>query len=121
METFEEILTGGGHTNSLGRANEVFDIVQKDHSKLDELYTCISSQDAWVRMRAIDTFEKLVKNEPELAQPYLKAIFADLTKSSQPSVQWHLAQLFIEVELNEQQRESAIAWLKNRLTKRVFC
>lgn len=116
MELFEEILAVGGHSNSLGRAGEVLRITQSDNSRLDELFSCISADDAWVRMRAIDTFEKLVKDKPALAQPYLPTIFSNLTKSSQPSIQWHLAQLFSEVELTAKERSEAIAWLKNMIT-----
>jgi malonyl CoA-acyl carrier protein transacylase len=67
-----------------------------------------------VRMRAIDTFEKLVKAKPDLATPYLRPILTKLTKSEQPSVQWHLAQIFGEVDLNDDQRKQAIKWLTNR-------
>lgn len=116
MELFEEILAAGGHSNSLGRAGEVLRITQSDNSRLDELFSCISADDAWVRMRAIDTFEKLVKDKPALVQPYLPVIFSNLTKSSQPSIQWHLAQIFSEVELTAEERSKAIAWLKNMIT-----
>lgn len=115
MEPFSEILQAGGHANSLGRANEVFELLQKDASRLDELFDCISHEDAWVRMRAIDTFEKLVRQNPKLALHYLEGIFNDLTKSDQPSIQWHLAEIFTEVELTDTQRVKAIEWLKNNL------
>jgi len=115
MESFEEILTVGGHSNSLGRAIEVLQTVQGNHARLDELFSCISADDAWVRMRAIDTFEKLVKDKPELAQPYLSSIFSQLTKSEQPSIQWHVAQIFAEVALSDAERNEAVKWLKQRI------
>lgn len=115
MESFKEILSVGGKANTLGRANEVITLVNANPPRLDELFDCIFNEDAWVRMRAIDSFEKIIRDTPELAQPYLQRIFEDLTHSKQPSIQWHLAQLFTEVELNESQRDRAIAWLKDRL------
>ena len=115
MESFQEILMAGGHTNSLGRAQEVFKVVQHDNSKMGELFNCIRAKDAWVRMRAIDTFEKLVKSDPGLAQPYLPLILTDLTKSNQPSIQWHLAQIFAEVELSKHQQVDAVTWLKRKI------
>jgi hypothetical protein len=115
MESFEEIFTAGGHSNSLGRAGEVLNTVQDDTSRLGELFNCISADDAWVRMRAVDTFEKIVKDQPDLAQPYLESIFSDLTKSEQPSIQWHLAQIFGEVPLNGSQRSHAVEWLEQRI------
>jgi hypothetical protein len=115
MEPFEDILAAGGHANSLGRAGEVLQTVQNDPSRLEELFNCIFAGDAWVRMRAIDTFEKIVKDRPELGQAYLESIFSDLTKSQQPSIQWHIAQIFGEVKLNDIQRKKAVEWLRQRI------
>lgn len=116
MEAFETILLAGGHRNSLGRSQEVYDIVTSDPGKLDELFSCVYADDAWVRMRAIDTFEKLVRDNPKLAQPYTNKLVEDLTKKDQPSIQWHLAQLFTEIELDAPQLEGALSWLKEKLS-----
>ena len=116
MKPFDEILMIGGHANSLGEAQDVLNLLKENVSRLDELFECISNDDAWVRMRAIDTFEKIVKDNPSLAQPYLDEIFSVHTKSDQASIQWHLAQIFTEVELTSKQRKDAIAWLRNRIS-----
>lgn len=116
MQPFSEILMIGGHANSLGKAQDVLEILKKDPSRLDELFKCISNDDAWVRMRAIDTFEKIVKDAPSLARPYLDEIFSIHIKSDQASIQWHLAQIFTEVELTSKQRNDAIAWLKMKIS-----
>ena len=115
MERFEEILMAGGHSNSLGRAGEMLETVRNDCSRLGELFDCIFADDAWVRMRAIDSFEKIIKDNPEWVGPYLDRVFSELTLSSQPSIQWHLAQVFIEVVLTDKQRSDAIAWLKRMI------
>ena len=115
MESFKEILAVGGKANTLGRANEIVTLLNTNSSRLDELFDCIFDDDAWVRMRAIDSFEKLVRVTPGLAQPYLQRIFDELTLSEQPSIQWHLAQIFTEAELTKAQQNQAITWLKNRL------
>ncbi|WP_299445741.1 hypothetical protein [uncultured Phycicoccus sp.] len=115
MEPYREALTAGGHTNSLGRAGEVLADVQGDRARLPELFACISDPDAWVRMRAVDTFEKLVRSDPACAGPYVEDIVTVLTRSDQPSVQWHVAQLFDVIELTAAQRETAVAWLTARV------
>ena len=115
MDSYENILAVGGKTNSLGRANEVIESVYSDPSRLGELFRCVSADDAWVRMRAIDSFEKIIKDKPEWIRPYLDTIFSDLTQNSQPSIQWHLAQIFSEVRLTNEQRDSAIMWLKDKI------
>lgn len=115
VEPYREVLAAGGHTNSLGRAGEVLDELQRDRSRLPELFGCISDADAWVRMRAVDTFEKLVRADPACAGPYVEDIVSDLTRSDQASVQWHLAQLFGLIDLTPAQQETARAWLTSRL------
>lgn len=115
MESFESMLMAGGKTNSLGRAEEVLARVRNDLTRLDELFGCISADDAWVRMRAIDAFEKIIRDDPGLIQPYLDRIFNNLAQSDQPSIQWHIAQLFAEVTLTGERQTDAIAWLKSKL------
>ena len=116
MESFEDIFMSGGHTNSLGRSAEVLTNVLSDQPKIDELFSCIYSQDAWVRMRAIDTFEKIIKVNPTWAEPYTDKLISELTQKSQPSIQWHLAQLFTEIQLNVDQKEKVMLWLTDLLS-----
>ncbi len=116
MESFEDVLAVGGHANSLGRSAEVLKLVQTDRNRVKELFECIFAEDAWVRMRAIDTFEKLVRNNPAATKPFVQRIVSDLTKSEQASIQWHVAQLFTEIELDDKQTSHAIKWLKKRLS-----
>lgn len=105
----------GGHRNSLGRAGEVLELLRADGSRTDELFACIAAGDAWVRMRAVDTFEKLVRERPERGRPYVTRIIDELTRSDQPSVQWHVAQLLAVLDLTPVQRSAAVAWLSARL------
>lgn len=83
---------------------------------MQELVECIGADDAWVRMRAMDTFEKLVRENPEVAKPYTSLLVDELTKSDQPSIQWHLAQVFMVIELSTAQQEKVIQWLKDTLS-----
>lgn len=115
MEPFADVLTEGGRSNSLGRAGEVVEAVLADRGRLDELWACIGHEDAYVRMRAIDSFEKVVHVQRAWADPYVPQILGELTASGQPSIQWHIAQLFQKVQLDDDQREGAIGWLMARL------
>jgi hypothetical protein len=117
-ESFAEILTVGGKSNSLGRANEVIDIVLSDNSRLEELYNCLFEEDAWVRMRAADCLEKVCRQHPEWIEPYIDKFLARLTTSTQPSIQWHLAQIFEQVYLTNSQRQQAIKWLMELLSSK---
>lgn len=113
--SFEEILAVGGKANSLGRAAEVVAIVLQDKSKLEELYQCTLHEDAWVRMRAIDSVEKVARVHPEWLESYVDTFNKELSESSQASIQWHLAELYAELKLTARQKKFAINWLKNMI------
>lgn len=116
METFAEILTVGGETNSLGRSNEVLARVLDDETLLKPLYECLFDKDAWVRMRAADTIEKVCREQPSWLLPYIDMMLKDLHQSEQPSIQWHLAQIYRQVTLTDAQKATVIAWLKELLS-----
>lgn len=115
-ERFATILAVGGKSNSLGRANEVINHVLEDPSRLSELYGCLFEGDAWLRMRAVDSLEKICRIHPEWFEPYVDRFFSELSASNQPSIQWHLAQMYREIKLSDTQKRLAIDWLKALLS-----
>lgn len=116
-ESFSEILAVGGKSNSLGKVNEVISEVLKDKTLLDELYSCIFSKDSWVCMRAIDAFEKVCREQPEWIEPYINKMQAELSDANQqPSIQWHLAQIYQQVNLTAEQKQNALSWLASILS-----
>ncbi len=115
-ESFAEMLAVGGKSNSLGRVNEVIEIVLQDKSRLDELYECLFNEDAWIRMRAADGIEKAARVHPNWLEPYIDRISKDLAPSTQPSIQWHIAQIYGQVTLTAGQKRFAINWLKGLLS-----
>ena len=110
-EQFSEMLVVGGKSNSLGRAQEVIDLVLADQSRLDELYNCLFADDAWARMRAADAFEKVCRQHPEWLLPYVDRFPSELAISTQPSIQWHLAQIYGQLSLTDEQEKDAVDWL----------
>lgn len=100
-----------GKPNSLGRVDEVITEVLKNPVRLGELYECIFESDAWVRMRAIDAFEKISRIQPDWIMPYIDRFSTELAHSKQPSIQWHLAQLYGQLPLTPDQAEFAMKWL----------
>jgi len=115
-ESFAEILTVDGKSNSLGRASEVIELVLSDKSRLDELFSCLFDEDAWVRMRGADALEKICRQHPDWLLPYIDKFQAELASNAQPSLQWHLAQIYAQVNLSSDQKRSAINWLKHLLS-----
>lgn len=111
------MLAVGGKSNSLGRTNEVIELILNDKNQLDELYNCVFNDDAWIRMRAIDAVEKICRRHPSWLLPYVDRFQSALDSSSQPSIQWHLAQIYSQVTLNPAQKQNAINWLKDLLSR----
>lgn len=117
-ENFTDLLAVGGKSNSLGKVNEVIELVLNDRTRLDELYNCLFDEDAWTRMRAADVLEKICRQHPDWLLPYVDKFSSDLATSSQPSIQWHLAQIYGEVDLSPEQKHFAINWLKHVLSSK---
>ncbi len=111
-ENFKEILIVGGKSNSLGRVNDVIEIVLANKARLDELYNCLFEKDPWLRMRAADALEKICRINHDWFQPYIKRFLGELTVCTQASIQWHMAQIFRQVKLTKKQKLEAITWLK---------
>lgn len=114
-EKFADMLAEDGKKNSLGRAEEVVQIVLADQARLEELYQCLFEDNAWLRMRAIDAFEKVCRVHPEWIELYIDRLFDDFARDTQPSIQWHIAQIVGETNLTPTQRQRAIKWLALRL------
>lgn len=112
-EPFSEILQAGGKLNSLGRVNEVIEAVLTDQSRLEELYQCLFEDDAWVRMRAIDAIEKICRTHPDWLLPYIDKLIDNFHSSTQPSIQWHLAEIYRQVNLTDSQKQAAIQWMED--------
>lgn len=115
-EKFQNMLLVGGKSNSLGRVNEIIELVLNDKSRVEELYNCLFNDDAWVRMRAADALEKVCRVHPDWLLPYIDRFSEELANSTQPSVQWHLAQIYAQVDLSDKQKNSAINWLRGLLS-----
>ena len=114
-EPFVEMLAADGKKNSLGRAPEVVTVVLADQSRLPELYDCLFAPDAWVRMRGADALEKVCREHPDWLVPYIGRMQTDLASSTQPSILWHMAQIYAQVPLSNAQKTAAIQWLKRQV------
>ena len=115
-EDFAAMLAEGGKKNTLGRAEEIVQIVLADQSRLSELYNCLFEDDAWLRMRAIDALEKVCRVHPEWLEPYIERLLGEVAAIDQASIHWHLAEIFRRVELTPDQRERAIELMKRNIS-----
>ena len=66
-------------------------------------------------MRAADALEKFARERPDLVAAEVDRLDAELSNSAQPSVQWHLAQIWGEVPLSPTQHRRGADWLVHTL------
>jgi predicted DNA-binding protein (MmcQ/YjbR family) len=110
-----QAMLGGGEPRSLAGVEEVLAVLRSEPGRLTELIDCCSVAEPVVRMRAADALEKFARERPELVVPHLDRLEAELSTSTQPSIQWHLAQLWGGLPLTPAQRQRAAAWLLRTL------
>jgi len=117
-ERFEDMLTGG-HPNSLGRTEEVVEVVLADPDRFDELFACYSSQDEVVRLRISSAMKRIEPERRDLIMAYCDRFIGEIGALDQASAQWTLAQLFgrIEPEMTPKQKGGALAIMKRNLAK----
>jgi len=103
--------------NTLGRTEEVVQLVLDDNSRIEELYKCYFQSDEWVRLRTSSSFKRIWRKAPELVLPYIEGLVDDVSSIEQPSVNWTFAQFCLEMEdyLNEEQKKNSIKTLKRYL------
>ena len=112
-------MLAGGHRNSLGRTEEVVELVVKDRLRLGELFACLKSSDGVVRMRAGDALEKVCRGRAAWFVQYADALLGEIARLDQPSVQWHTAQMLqhLRPHLTDEQRPLAIGLLESYLSQ----
>lgn len=110
-----ETLLAGGDPLSLDGADVAASLVLHQPDGLGELLECVFSHDPTVRMRASDALEKVCRDRPDLLQPYVPRLLSEMSRIEQPSVQWYLAQILSQVQLEAGQRAAAVAIFEHNL------
>ncbi|HEY59576.1 MAG TPA: hypothetical protein G4N92_02650 [Anaerolineae bacterium] len=114
METIIEILSGG-ELRSIGRANEVAEMVATHPERFAELFVAISNQDPRVRMRAADAAEKVTDSQPQLLAPFKIKLLNEVATINQQEVRWHVAQMLPRLPFTNQEAQSAFSILSGYL------
>src|ERR1700722_514142 len=108
----------GGDRRSLGRANQIADLVSKNPSLFPQLIAGLWSEDPIVCMRSADAAEKVTRNHPRLLQPYKKELLGLMAEAQQIELRWHLCAIAIRLTLNAQERQTVITLLHRYLEGR---
>ena len=105
----------GGDRRSIGRADEVAELVLKQPALFRELITGIRDADPLVCMRAADAAEKVSLQQPQVLRPFKAELLRLLDEASQQEVRWHMAQMVPRLPLSTTERLRAASALRRYL------
>jgi hypothetical protein len=94
---FCEMLSGG-HPNSLGRTEEVVELVLASPERIDELYATYDSKDEVVRLRVSSSFKRVFLAQPVWFKKWYPRFAKRVLKLQQPSALWTYALLCLRLE-----------------------
>jgi hypothetical protein len=103
---------------SIGRSNEVVELVFRRPRRFPELIKCLWHDDPIVRMRAADAAEKISAAKPGALWPYKAELLGLLSEAEQIELRWHLALMVPRLPLNGTERQRAAAVLRHYLEDR---
>lgn len=107
-EAFVEMLRGA--TNTLGRTEEVVELVFIEPQRAQEVYDLFHQDDEWVRLRAASVSKRIWRAQPDLFAPFIDGWIEHVSQIDQPSSQWTFAQMCDErdASLTDEQRNRSI-------------
>jgi hypothetical protein len=108
----------GADRRSIGRSNEVVQLVLRRPEHFPELIKCLWSEDPVLRLRAADAAEKASAVRPELMARYKLALLGLLSEAVQIELRWHLALMVPRLPLIAKERQRAAATLRRYLDDR---
>lgn len=112
------VLLSGKDRRSIGRSNEVVELVLREPRRFPELLKCLWNDNPIVRMRAADAAEKISVAKPGLLKPYKAELLGLLCETEQIELRWHLAQMIPRLPLTAAERQRAAAALQGYLEDR---
>ncbi|MEJ5964264.1 hypothetical protein [Pedobacter immunditicola] len=101
MNNFEDLLKGGS-LRSLGRSNQVVELIDSQE-QFDDLFRYLFHPDRTVVMRAGDVIEKVTLKHPEYLKSHAKELLDLSRKTTFIELKWHLAQLLTRLTFSEEE------------------
>lgn len=110
MNSLLELLKGGD-VRSDGHADEVAGDVIQDTELFDLLFDGLSDENDVVRGRTSHSLEKVSRTHPELFDGLLNRLVEQALNDKLPMVRWHLAMLFVNLNLSPDELNEVISAL----------
>ena len=108
--TIYDLLTGND-LRSIGKSNEVVQLVTSDPVLFDEVFSGIFHEDKVIRARCADAVEKVGKMYPQYIQKKKTTILKNLPKFGQKEVRWHIAMMLGYIKLTPKETVRANQYL----------
>jgi len=108
----------GTDRRSIGRSDEVTQLVLKQPKRFRELIKCLWNESPVVRMRAADAAEKVSAQKPGLLDRHKPELLGLLAETEQIELRWHLAAMVPRLRLNAPERQRAADALQRYLEDR---
>jgi hypothetical protein len=105
----------GNDLRSIGKADEVVELVTSDPELFDEVFDGIFHKDKVIRARCADAVEKVSKRFPQYIQKKKSAILKNLNEFNQKEVVWHVALMLGCLKLTKKETEKAFIKLNEWL------
>lgn len=109
-------LLSGGDRRSIGRSDEVVELILQRPDKFDDLFRGFYETDPVIRMRTADAVEKVTAQDPALLIPYKEPMLELLESAEQIEVQWHLAQIIPRLPLTNDEISRAYQTMEKYLS-----
>ncbi|MEW6508197.1 MAG: hypothetical protein AB1432_10675 [Bacteroidota bacterium] len=110
MLTIYDLLKGHD-LRSIGKSNEVVELVMRHPDLFDDLFNGIFHEDKVMRARCADAVEKSAKQFPVCIQKKKKIILKKLPHFKQKEVRWHIARILGYLKLTPKEKELAAGYL----------
>lgn len=126
MLTIYDLLKGND-LRSIGKSNEVVELVTSDPELFEEVFNGIFHEDKVIRARCADAVEKVARKFPEYIQKRKAVILQNLKAYNQKEVIWHIASMLSLLKLTPTENKIAAAqlykWLESSdsIIVKVMC
>ncbi len=100
-----------GDLRTKGTSEDVVQEVLNNPTLVEELFSGVCTHDAGFRMRCSDALAKVAHHNPALLQPYTHVLIDTVSIIDQQEVQWHVAEIFSLIELDDKDQEKVVALL----------
>ena len=111
-------MLAGGDRRSIGRSDEVAELVARCPEEVVELVECLWDPDPRICMRAADAMEKASRGKGALLQAHKMELLGLLAEAEQQEVRWHLAVMVPRLRLTVPERRRVVKLLQIYLEDR---